>query len=721
MACPQQGNRIIAAPYENIWTSLQQSERKTLQIYIQKWANENILRGEGKDVRLEYLDLVYPNKSDALAYLQGSGPMPPKFASFNLVFNEDDHSRTHQKFSIGPLPLSPDVTTIQPMDWDATSSTGGKTVRVNEEKTVSVNNLMETFLPTMKDILEDLVGPAASSGPTRFLKQEASAVWYGFNDGSDPGNWDAGYLLPQGLYLKIDTINTTSTNQATQLLAIVYNGRVYDSVSALRSAWSALDFEKSGIAKNGEWTSMDREGTPFPGDEMPGPQNIAASQRFAIDQKNMYVEWMGFSFYMGVSQQLSLALFNINFDDERIIYELQMQEAIALYASNDPLRSNTFYLDSTALQNTGFGGGLNKLVPGWDCPETALYLDTPFNNGSICIFERDAGFPLARHRGSPKYVTVVKNNILVVRTISTMGNYDYMFDYQFFYDGTIEVTVRASGYIEGANAGGNDEHGFKIHDALSGAMHDHVINFKLDLDINGTANTIQRVTIQPITEAFTGSSEITNTMNIHRTFLETENETKINWPANAATMYSIINKDSKNAYGEYRGFRIAPGIGPPTHLIATDSTVANGTVNFAKEHFYVTKRKDTEPRSASTLNERGVREQHVDFDKFFDGETVVQEDLVVWFNLGMHHVPGTGDLPTTLFQSAQSSLVISPLNYFDTSPTKRVLQAVTVKIDTINSTTSRTSVNYTGADLGSCMYDMGARTDLERYFQKWDL
>lgn len=267
-----------------------------------------------------------------------------------------------------------------------------------------------------------------------------------------------------------DALNITTEGQATTLLAIVYNGKPYNSISAFRSAWSAPGFEKTGIAKTGNWTSMDREGTPYQDDEKPGPQNVATSQRFAIDANNMYIEWMGFSFYMGVSQTLSLALFNIEFDNERIIYELQMQEAIALYASNDPLRANTFWMDSSAIPNYGFGRGLNRLVPGWDCPQTAAYLDTPFNNGSICIFERDAGFPLARHRGNPDYVTVVRNNILVVRTISTMGNYDYMFDYQFFYDGTIEVTVRASGYIEGTYAGGNDEHGFKIHDALSGAM-----------------------------------------------------------------------------------------------------------------------------------------------------------------------------------------------------------------------------------------------------------
>lgn len=66
----------------------------------------------------------------------------------------------------------------------------------------------------------------------------------------------------------------------------------------------------------------------------------------------------------------------------------------------------------------------------------------------------------------------------------------------------------------------------------------------------------------------------------------------------------------------------------------------------------------------------------------------------------------TSDLPTTLFQSAQSSLVISPLNFFATSPTKRVTQAVTVKAEVPPNSTSGILVDYNGADMQSCMYDM---------------
>lgn len=176
-ACPQQGNRDITAYKENIWKSIPQSERTSLQSYIQTWADQNILRVAGKGVRLEYIDLVYPNKSDALVYLEGNGPKPPRYASFNLVFDEDEHSSTHQKFSIGPLPLTPNITIVQPMDWDATSSTGGKIVQANDESAVSFEDLMKTILPEMEDILEDLVGPGVSSRGATFLKQEAGAMW----------------------------------------------------------------------------------------------------------------------------------------------------------------------------------------------------------------------------------------------------------------------------------------------------------------------------------------------------------------------------------------------------------------------------------------------------------------------------------------------------------------------------------------------------------------
>jgi primary-amine oxidase len=279
-------------------------------------------------------------------------------------------------------------------------------------------------------------------------------------------------------------VDVTSQNN-TELLGILYNGILYESMTAFRSAWSSPSFEKLPKPQEGDWCKTERSGEPMPFDSEPGPVQVSTSQRYAIDYENNYIEWMDFSFHMGVSRYRGLALYNINYQGERIIFELgknisiriaevntntknftAMQEALAHYASNDPVRGQTFYLDS---MYGGFGQNMNQLVPGWDCPATATYLDTAYSPGSICVFERDAGFPMARHNFGTSY-SIVKNIVLVARTIATVGNYDYMFDYEFRYDGSIEVTVRASGYIEGTYFSHNEDYGYHIHDALSGAM-----------------------------------------------------------------------------------------------------------------------------------------------------------------------------------------------------------------------------------------------------------
>jgi primary-amine oxidase len=95
---------------------------------------------------------------------------------------------------------------------------------------------------------------------------------------------------------------------------------------------------------------------------------------------------------------------------------------------------------------------------------------------------------------------------MVLRYVSTVGNYDYTFDYIFYLDGTIEVKVRASGFIFGVhwndNTNPRNEYGFRIHDAAATSMHDHVLNFKADLDVVETSNRMVRVGIEAVEKKF---------------------------------------------------------------------------------------------------------------------------------------------------------------------------------------------------------------------------
>ena len=48
-------------------------------------------------------------------------------------------------------------------------------------------------------------------------------------------------------------------------------------------------------------------------------------------------------------------------------------------------------------------------------------------------------------------------------------------------------------------------------------------------------------------------------MSLERSFIASEDDGKLNWDSNNAVMYSVVNKDAPNKYGEYRGYKIMPG------------------------------------------------------------------------------------------------------------------------------------------------------------------
>jgi primary-amine oxidase len=118
-----------------------------------------------------------------------------------------------------------------------------------------------------------------------------------------------------------------------------------------------------------------------------------------------------------------------------------------------PVYHDTYY---------SLGTDMGTLVEGFDCPFGATMLNVTYHEGNqtivnqdaVCIFEHDLNFPLSRHRtgGGNEWgfndLAVVKGAALTVRAIATIGNYDYMFDHSFGLDGSLEIAVRASGYLQ---------------------------------------------------------------------------------------------------------------------------------------------------------------------------------------------------------------------------------------------------------------------------------
>ena len=141
---------------------------------------------------------------------------------------------------------------------------------------------------------------------------------------------------------------------------------------------------------------------------------------------------------------------------------------------------------------------------------------------------------------------------------------------------------------------------------------------------------------------------------ITKRIIETEDESKLKYPANFQGGYAIVNQEEKNSWGSPRGYAIYAGYNPIHNVssrhnscLATNQSTIQTVVgsrrllnnaNWARYNLAVSRRKDTEISSSSMWNMNLPGAPTVDFHRFFDGEDIVQEDLVAWVNVGMHHL-----------------------------------------------------------------------------------
>jgi len=306
-----------------------------------------------------------------------------------------------------------------------------------------------------------------------------------------------------------------------------------------------------------------------------------------------------------------------------------------------------------------------------------LDLLSPKKN-SIAIYEIDSETPIQHHTKQTQlengeydwtWISSIRGSVLVVRTMSTTGNYDFLFDYIFHMDGSIETKVSASGYLQSTfNTILENEYGYRVHDQLNAGIHSHLWNWKVDFDICGEHNSFQKVNIVPTEVEYPFYQDIEpgplETFKLQREWVSNEQDSRLLWPHNMQSAYLILNQNSQNTWGEYRAYRIMSGY-PGVVSITQNSTILLKNAQWSKNHVAVSVQKDTEPSSSAMLNQNLPWAPLVNFDEFFNGEDLNQTDLVVWITTGMHHYASTRDIPNTIFPATHSSFILSPFNYFD--------------------------------------------------------
>lgn len=404
---------------------------------------------------------------------------------------------------------------------------------------------------------------------------------------------------------------------------------------------------------------VDTGPVPVPNDRnrLPRTPPLSASSArhdFTIDGSG--VNWGAWSFHFRLDRRAGPIVSLLRFGGRMILYRGSLAEMFVPYMDADPTWSFRAFMDEG---EWGLGLAASPLRPGIDCPVNAAFLDAvlPDDHGRplvgksvVCLFERDTGAPLWRHfeTASGAYAGEPATE-LVIRTIPSLGNYDYIVDWVLNPAGAIRIDVGATGIDAVKAVAAGKGGGELIAPDRVGVDHDHFLSFRLDLDIDGVTNTLVRRGLvrdsgkwkpvdAPIAREGPLGTEMRDTPEIWR----------------------VVNPKLINSLGQHPGYELHVDHAA-TSLLPADDPVQRGAA-FSAAPLWVTAYDRSELYAAGAyLGTGGGLPAYVARNRPVEGA-----DIVLWPTIGFHHLPRPEDWPVLPVMWHSLSLV--PDGFFDRNP-----------------------------------------------------
>ncbi|KAM0840648.1 hypothetical protein ACQ4PT_059519 [Festuca glaucescens] len=361
----------------------------------------------------------------------------------------------------------------------------------------------------------------------------------------------------------------------------------------------------------------------------------------------------------------------------RVLYRGFVSEVFVPYM--DPAEE---WYYRTFLDAGEYGLGLSAfpLQPGADCPANAAYLDGYYagqdgkpveNKNMICIFERYAGDVAWRHTeaGFPdRLITEVRPDVsLVVRMVVSSGNYDYILDWEFKTSGSIKFVLSLTGLLEvkgtdytHADQIREDAHGTLVAENTLAVYHDHYVTCHLDLDVDGTNNSFVKNIIT--TRRNTAGTPRKSYWTVHREVAETEADAQVD--VNAAADLLIVNPNKRTRMGNEVGYRVVPG-GATAASVLDDDDYPQRRASYSKKQVWVTPYNRDEKWAPGLYADQSTGDDGLSAWSGRD-RGIRNEDIVMWYTVGIHHIPYQDDFP--VMPTVSGGFELRPANFFERNP-----------------------------------------------------
>ncbi len=399
------------------------------------------------------------------------------------------------------------------------------------------------------------------------------------------------------------------------------------------------------------------------------------------------IMWQKWSFRVGFNSREGMVLYDVGlfssysnpiradrslkvrYDNRDLFYRLSLSDMNIPYA--DP--RHPFHKKSAFdLGDAGAGVMANDLKLGCDCLGSIYYLDgiiadekgEPMKmSNAICVHEQDAGIGWKHTNYRTGRAAVVRSRELVVQSIITVANYEYVLLFVFGQAGECSYEVRATGILstQPVDEGVDVPWGTVVHPGVLGVHHQHIFSLRVDPCIDGHDNRLVYEEAHPLPR-----DSILNPHGVgyvvNETLVGESAGLDIDFDKNR--VFKIQNASIRNPVNEKPvGYKIqAP---PFQKMLADEDSFHHKRAEFADHNIYVTQHRDDEFFSGGKYTNQsrggtGVRSWANRRDD------VVDKDIVLYVQFGIQHVPRCEDFPVMPCEIMRVSL--KPVNFFDKNP-----------------------------------------------------
>jgi primary-amine oxidase len=408
------------------------------------------------------------------------------------------------------------------------------------------------------------------------------------------------------------------------------------------------------------------------------PYQVVQPQGPSFTTDGNALSWEKWTLHVGFNYREGLTLHDVRYDGRSLFYRLSLAEMFVPYG--DP-RAPYPRKGAFDLGNDGAGINANNLQLGCDCLGTIRYFDGWHNTSRgepmrlpnvVCCHEQDDGILWKHTNFRTGNAVVTRSRILVLQTIITVSNYEYIFAFHLGQDASIHYEVRATGILSTVPINIDDKappYGTIVAPGVLAPYHQHLFCLRIDPAIDGYANSLQ------VEES--ESLPVDDTA-VHNPFAMgyvtksrfVEEEAGLDLDFNKNRVFKMVNEGVKNTVtGTPVGFKLLPSYSQL--LLAHPSSWHAKRSEFGQHAVWVTRYDDEETfpsgrHTMQSLGGEGIASGIAARRQSGATPSVRNEDLVVWHTFGSTHNPRIEDWPV---MPAEKMLVgLKPVNFFTGNP-----------------------------------------------------